>query len=576
MKMLRPPSPAGAIGAVVSSWFTLVPSLLPRGAVLQGIVTGLAAALGYGLGVGLARGFSAIRRGQGARGGAVAEPADSVKRAEPVESPADEPDAAGAEVAAGSRRPWGRVAALGLAAISVLMLGLWVRWQRESRALVGMDTLPVTSVLVVVAVALVVGALLVLLGRGIAALWRRFVAWLHRVLPSRAVLALGVVALVVLGVLLVTGALGAAVNSASEAVFARMDEGTDPGVTPPESPLRSGGPGSVVRWEDLGQSGRTFVATGPSQSDIEWFRGGPARPPIRVFAGMRSADDVAGQIELIVEELDRTGAWDREVLVLYTTASSGLVDPDVVDSVEMLWSGDTATAAFEYSYLPSWMSFLLDRQSAADAGRALVDGVRGHWEKLPVELRPKLVVFGESLGSYGTEMAFDDLAQMREQVDGAFLVGPPFMSPIWADLVDHRDPGSPVWLPRIGDGDEVRFANGVAELRAPFGDWQEPRVLYLDNGSDPVTWWSPELLWSKPEWLEGERAPDVGDDIFWLPVVTLLQTTVDLANAQSVPDGHGHNYGATVADGWAAVLPPPGWTQADTDRLHDWLRRRHG
>lgn len=44
-----------------------------------------------------------------------------------------------------------------------------------------------------------------------------------------------------------------------------------------------------------------------------------------------------------------------------------------------------------------------------------------------------------------------------------------------------------------------------------------------------------------------------------------------MAVATHVPDGHGHRYVATVADGWAAVLSPPGWTQQKTERLQPLL-----
>lgn len=53
----------------------------------------------------------------------------------------------------------------------------------------------------------------------------------------------------------------------------------------------------------------------------------------------------------------------------------------------------------------------------------------------------------------------------------------------------------------------------------------------------------------------------------WLPVVTFWQVTVDLLASTSVPAGHGHSYGPDVADAWAALVPPPGWTSDDTERL---------
>ena len=40
-----------------------------------------------------------------------------------------------------------------------------------------------------------------------------------------------------------------------------------------------------------------------------------------------------------------------------------------------LSNGDTAIAGLQYSYLPSWISFLADRQKSADSGRMLIDAV---------------------------------------------------------------------------------------------------------------------------------------------------------------------------------------------------------
>jgi uncharacterized membrane protein len=179
------------------------------------------------------------------------------------------------------------------------------------------------------------------------------------------------------------------------------------------------------------------------------------------------------------------------------------------------------------------------------------------------------VLFGESLGSYGTETAYQDLKSMANGADGALLVGPPFVNPIWRPLVDGRDDGSPVWSPVYRGGDTVRFTQNAADLRSSTGP--RPRVLYLQNSSDPIVWWSPELMLRSPEWLNSPRGPDVSPDMHWYPAVTFWQTVVDLAFATDVPSGHGHVYGSSVADGWAALLPPPDWTAADTVRLRALL-----
>ena len=95
--------------------------------------------------------------------------------------------------------------------------------------------------------------------------------------------------------------------------------------------------------------------------------------------------------------------------------------------------------------------------------------------------------------------------------------------------------------------------------------------MYLQNSSDPIVWWTPELLLARPAWLEHPRGPDVSPDMHWYPGVTFWQTLVDQFAANGVPAGHGHVYGSGVVDGWAAVAAPPGWTTADTVRLRALL-----
>ena len=68
----------------------------------------------------------------------------------------------------------------------------------------------------------------------------------------------------------------------------------------------------------------------------------------------------------------------------------------------------------------------------------------------------------------------------------------------------------------------------------------------------------------------------------WIPIVTFLQVSADMAVAVDVPDGHGHVYVSDVANAWAAILQPPGWTPEKTERAaaaaalqrRDTLRRR--
>lgn len=99
-------------------------------------------------------------------------------------------------------------------------------------------------------------------------------------------------------------------------------------------------------------------------------------------------------------ELERLGAFDRSVLNVVTPTGSGWVNENQAQALEYLWHGDTATVSMQYSYLPSLLSFLVDGNRAETAGRLLFDDVYARWSELPPGHRPKLVVSGESLGSF--------------------------------------------------------------------------------------------------------------------------------------------------------------------------------
>src|SRR5262249_27503646 len=154
-----------------------------------------------------------------------------------------------------------------------------------------------------------------------------------------------------------------------------------------------------------------------------------------------------------------------------------------------------------YSYLPSVLSFLADRQKVAAAGKKMFDAVAAAWSARPPESRPKLLVYGESLGSQGSESAFQGLADLRSEVDGALWVGPPNSNRLWRQFIDRRDPGTREVAPIYADGLVVRFASDAPDLGRPSPDWRRPRIAYLQHASDPIVWWSPDLIFSQPDWL---------------------------------------------------------------------------
>ena len=349
-------------------------------------------------------------------------------------------------------------------------------------------------------------------------------------------------------------------------MFSTRDTTTAEGVHRPASSLRSGGTGSLIPWDTLGWQGRTFAATGPTASDIEKTMHARAHEPIRAYAGLASANDTEARAALAVHDLDRAGGFQRKNLLVVTTTGSGWVNPANADTFEYLSGGDSAIVAMQYSYLPSWISFLVDESKARDAGRDLFDAVYDRWSKLPPGARPRLFVSGESLGSFGGETAFSGEHDLSNRTAGTVFAGPPNSNTLFTAFRTGRDAGSPEIQPVYKDGRTVRFTSDATAGFPPQGKpWNGTRVAYLMHSSDPIVWWSPSLVLNEPNWSAEPGKDELG--ISYLPFVTFWQVTADLLFATSVPDGHGHTYRSEYVDAWNAVLRPAAVTGNDLARL---------
>ena len=258
------------------------------------------------------------------------------------------------------------------------------------------------------------------------------------------------------------------------------------------------------------------------------------------------------------QELQRKGGLDRAVVAVATTTGTGWINEAEASALEYMYNGDTAIVSMQYSFLPSWLSFLVDKENARQAGQALFEAVDALIREMPEAQRPRLVVFGESLGSFGGEAPFLALNNLIARTDGALFSGPTFNNTIWTQLTRDRDKDSPEWLPIFDKGENVRFAARSDNLDRPPDPWGHPRVVYLQHASDPIAWWNPDLLFAEPDWLKEPRGYDVSGRMQWIPIVTFLQVSADMAVAVDVPDGHGHVYVKDVANAWAAILRAAG------------------
>ena len=546
----------GVAAAALFFCLSLTPSLLPRDWLTGGIIGGINAAIGYGIGVLL---------------GAVVRTLVLRRRTWWPLRPR-------------ARRLLAAVVVALSIGVSVLMLVPAAAWQREVAALMGIEGPATSEYLRTLLVALMTGVLLIAVARMV----KEAIGFLARMMIRRwdindeVAMFIGTAIVVILIITLVNGVLVRGFIAGASAVFQPQNSTTRLGVEQPVQPERSGSPTSFAPWDTLGFQGRNFVGTGPTAAELTDLNGRPAREPIRIYAGLQSAETTESRVAVLLSELQRTRAFERRLLVIIPTTGTGWVDPVAARAIESMYNGDTALVAMQYSYLPSWISFLADQQKSVEAGRAMVDGIHQRWLRWPADTRPDLALFGESLGAMAGQGAFGYLPDVAEMNFSSVLwVGPPNSSRLWRAVTDRRDPGTPEVQPRYDNGRTVRFAqaSGAAEIAAVVASppWGRTRVLFLQHPSDPVVWWSPDLLFDKPDWLREPPGFDRSPSMRWYPIITFWQVSADMAgnvtNSTGTPTGHGHNYGDNQLDGWVAVAAPEGWTDVDTDRIRRSLEK---
>ncbi|MFD1825726.1 MULTISPECIES: alpha/beta-hydrolase family protein [Mumia] len=531
-------SPAGLLLAAAFFWFSLQPSLLPRTWVLQGVLSGLLTAIGYGLGALIGLVVRTV-----------------LARVRP-----------GAVVVLRSRhmRLW--LPALA-AVVVVLTYGESLDRQAWTYERLGVDE-PGWPLLGVPLVA----ALVLLVVVGVALALRA----VRNVLARRGRRFLGPVVASVLATVLTAVVVIAALNTWA---YQRTIDGLNSSMSlsdtvltpfdpdPPQTSYVTSGPGSDVAWDGLGDQGRTFLGRRPSAERITELTGEPAAEPIRLYVGRGTADSVDERVDVLLEEMDRTDAWTRSVVVVNVPTGTGWMNEQLFVPLEYFYDGDSAVVGIQYSHLPSPIAYLMEQDAAIVTARAMLDAVRERLAAVPEAERPLLVVTGESLGAYGGQGAFADLDAMTAQVDRALWVGSPAFTELRRTAERERVRGSRQVAPVVGDGGTIRFANRISDL-----DGASPRVTYLQNADDPIVWWEPSLAWGEPDWMQERRDPAVSPYLRWWPTGTFFALALDMAGGNDFDEGNGHLYGTQPLDAWRAMLPQADWDDERVEALRERLR----
>lgn len=354
-----------------------------------------------------------------------------------------------------------------------------------------------------------------------------------------------------------------------------------PGSVMPWEPERSGSPWSLEPWTAVGSQGRAFLDRGPRAHDIkDVMLCSDAHEPIRIFIGLVQGRGPIAAAQQALAELERTGAFRRDTIVIELPAGSGWINNYSVSAYEFLTHGDCATVTLQFSYLPSVFCYVVDRKAPINAARELIAAVQSRINDMPEDNRPKLYFAGESLGCYGIVENYRDLEELLAACDGAVFTGPPRMTAFTRRLARARDRGSLERLPLIDAGRHVRFASVPAHMEHDaFGNeyqrWQRPRVVFGQHASDAIVWWDRRLIFMRPDWIQEPTPRTLYADTFrrlpWVPFITFWQVALDQLNSLNVPGGHGHNYFEETFWYWDSVLGSQARTQL-TPELAERMR----
>ena len=280
-------------------------------------------------------------------------------------------------------------------------------------------------------------------------------------------------------------------------------------------PTVSWGPDSLVDGATLDFEGQRFLAGAAGDCPTD---------PIRVFVGLRSAPSVGARADLAIAELERLGGFSRRRIVVCSATLRGYVNPIPVATEERLSGGDVAHVTVQY--FDRRTPWLWRKVPVATQTHRLLAGRLARRLRTIGADAPELCVYGESLGAWASQKAFEDgglEALERLRVRRALWVGTPYFSRLGRRLKDAADP-------RV-----AYLRTRAVRERDPEGA-EHLRYVFLERLTDPVVLFpGVSLLWHRPPWHDG-----------WKPGISFLQALLDLVKAtawtREEPASAGHDY----------------------------------
>ena len=389
-----------------------------------------------------------------------------------------------------------------------------------------------------------------------------------------------------IGHLAALGLLGAAGYQGLQTVFHKTETAGDAVeavyAAAPTSDHVSGGPRSAVSWETIGREGRRFVNMALTTEEIEAVMGGTAMPPIRVFVGLETKATTSERADLAMRELEALGAFERSHIVFMSPTGTGYLNYVTAESLEFLTRGDVALVAMQYSLRPSPLS--LGRVGIGiDQNNAFLHALKWRLAAIPTEHRPRLLVFGESLGAQTSEDVFAEEGTEglhRVGIERGLFLGTPAATKFrqkWRSDPQGMDPR----------GEIVEIDNYAEYLALPDDVRERARYFLLTQHNDAMPkFWFP-LAVQAPDWMgpAETREPGVPKETAWRPYTTFLITFMDVKNAMNVIPGqfvaNGHDYRASLPRFTSVAYGLPvdddtlaRMTEVLAQRELDWAQRR--
>src|SRR5690606_31646520 len=75
--------------------------------------------------------------------------------------------------------------------------------------------------------------------------------------------------------------------------------------------------------------------------------------PLRLYASLKSAESMEQRVDLLLQEMERAGAFDRANIFVGAPTGGGHINPVAMELVERMSKGDVASVGVQYGNLPS-------------------------------------------------------------------------------------------------------------------------------------------------------------------------------------------------------------------------------